>query len=1004
MSLKGILYAYILGGLTFIPLLLASLVLFTIYTSVPVGDLDVSQKRKSVMEGRLQDEEEAPEMTATAIGDINDLPKTRKGWLTMRRTFEQSAFDGGYVTLVRSFLDARSKDPKRSRPKDMWYVVLKGKILYLYEDEGMTECEAVIQLGAHDVTIYPEGLLDGELFAKRNAICLQPKDSEADSIMPSVTKAMKLDGNDVGKKSKDTETSTKAAETMTDPEKLKTVTAKEEAVDSNTPWFIFVRSNVEMEDWYLSLVHASDHPAQTHHLSPLQAIFLPSDMNLLVTTLDEQPDVIPMRWLNALIGRIFYSFYKTHLLEAFIIGRLMKKLSKIKRPTFLADIVVTQVSVGNTAPTFSKPMLKELTKEGDASLEIHLLYKGEVRLTVEATANINLGTFKSYNVKLVLAVVLKEIEGNLLVKVKRPPSNRIWYAFTQMPRMVLEVEPIVSDRQITWSMILSTIESRLKEIIQESVVLPNMDDIAFFESLSHQHRGGIWPDAQRVPDQSSKDTGTEIDVVEASTETEPPPLIQKTTSLQERTTSSPEPSHITTSSTEPGFTDESSQLNRRRTWFSTVRNDEKLPSNEYENPTSKDGDETRGRSVDVGNITSTRSHSPPGEPDHTEDGSDDGTSSQKTSQSHLSVNDGPSRRSSSRTSSISDDQGNRPPVSFQSSQASRSQGDQPPPSPELTRTSPASPSTSSFLSTLKSKAGDKQALSNSAKEAMRKWSINWGGLRKESMGTTGSSDEMPDHGPVDSQERVASTSSFSHKARTSYAEVRAAVAERLRGGEDSRSTQLSSIPDALSRTRTVSSSMLPLAQSSLRRNHESDISDSILPIDDAPENPIHVQPQAKTMSIPGIHASHKGNVMSMGYVVPPVSPPPETKKNPVLRLWKSPVLSGSTDNTVVIAHPEGNQSVESLEPPLNNVSIPRPPPPALPPRPSVTRPPVQHTRVASDPSAQSASDSLKSIVDKEEKRTGRPSISDQTPPISPPNPDPNATETLPLPRIEVASS
>ncbi|KAN0082861.1 putative integral membrane protein conserved region (DUF2404) domain containing protein [Tylopilus felleus] len=311
--------------------------------------------------------------------------------------------------------------PKCSRPKDTWYVILKGKVMYLYEDKGMTECEAAVELGGHDVVIYPEELLDGELFTRRNAICLKPRSRDAEKSMPSVSGEMTSDDGEQNDKADGDQAKKEQDEQGREAPQEEVVTA---------PWFIFVRCCIDMEDWYLALVHASDHPSGTPMLIPLKPVFLSSEMNALVTTLDEQPD--------------------TQVLKSYIIGRLMKKLSKVKHPAFLTDIAVTQFSVGDKVPMLSKPMLKELTKEDDTSLEVGLVYKGEIHATIEATAVINLGArFKSYTVKLVLAVVLHELEGNLLVKVKRPPSSRIWYAFTKPPRMVVNVKPIVSDQQIT---------------------------------------------------------------------------------------------------------------------------------------------------------------------------------------------------------------------------------------------------------------------------------------------------------------------------------------------------------------------------------------------------------------------------------------------------------------------------------------------------------------------------------------------------------------------------
>ena len=64
-----------------------------------------------------------------------------------------------------------------------------------------------------------------------------------------------------------------------------------------------------MEDWYIALVQASS-------LSPnTSEVFSISDMRALVDTIDTEPDPIPMRWLNAMLGRMFFGLYRTEAVE-----------------------------------------------------------------------------------------------------------------------------------------------------------------------------------------------------------------------------------------------------------------------------------------------------------------------------------------------------------------------------------------------------------------------------------------------------------------------------------------------------------------------------------------------------------------------------------------------------------------------------------------------------------------------------------------------------------------
>lgn len=967
MSFKALFYAYVLGGLTFIPLVILVVVGIAIYTSIPVQTNSGPNAKPELHTESTEPQAETEDPTSSP--EVNDKPRSRKGWLTMRRTFEESApSDGSYVTLVRSYLDARSKDPKRSRPKDMWYVVLKGTVLYLYEDESRAECEAAIELGRHEVCVYPEGLLDGELYTKRNAICLRPRLIPEEKVMPSVTKEMTL--QDISIDEKVEEAGGGLKKRMAERERLveednNREAARQEALSASTPWFIFVRSCVEMEDWYFALVHASEHPTGTPTLDPLQNVFLPSEMNKLVVTLDEQPDVIPMRWLNALLGRVFFSFYRTQTLESYIIGRLMKKLSKVKRPAFLTDISVTEFSIGNKAPTLSKPMLKELTKEGDASLEVRFTYKGEVRATVETTATINLGArFKSYTVKLVLAVILREIDGNLLIKVKRPPSSRIWYAFTQTPRVVIDVEPIVSDRQITWSMILDTIKSRIIEVIQESVVMPNMDDISFFDSSPYLHRGGLWSDAARqqpastspnVEAEGVKPAASEADLpsISGPSEDVTAPSIKRSASAEDLVVDASSLGGVpVVRSATTGTSDNNVKAARLR------------PSGGDDSDADEDVEQSdlRGRRSRAASSTTPKQDLPANsyadkptgeiELDEERPGYLSPQYRGRSSSAHSLA-----RSRSSRADSVSSS------VSVGGDEFFNGVSDSGTPS-KSPRPSTGSNTASSLFSTLKSKAADKQALSNTAKEAMRKWGVNWGGLKKDS--SVNSQDDVPDVGPSDARIRTEST-----HGRPSYAEVRAAVAERrerrddggtapipIPNGKGKRSTSPSSShmsllsgapaspPHMMQGGSSEGSSSFKFVAPSLSRSATENDPLKDRDFTDVTEEPcrpsiIHTQPsQARTMTIPGIHASHRGEPMSMGNIAPSSTPPESKLKGPAIqsmyRLWKSPVLTGQpqgSDNQSTPVTDGRNADVAPLSLSADVTSPPvRPLPPPLPPR------------------------------------------------------------------------
>jgi hypothetical protein len=321
----------------------------------------------------------------------------------------------------------------------------------LFDDDEQLEVRHVISLMHHDISIYSGGDVtpEGELFIKRNALCL----------------ARKPDG----------------AEMAPDTQVTK-------------PFFLFSENCSAKEDFYFALLRNQEQMLAAEHASrPKPVQFDVKNIISLVQKLHSSDDHVQTRWLNGMIGRIFLGIHRTKDLEAFIRAKITKKISRVKTPSFLSDIVIREINTGDAAPYFTNPKLKDLTVEGECGVEVDVRYTGNFRIEVATKARIDLGSrFKVREVDLVLAVSVRKVEGHLLFKIKPPPSNRIWFTFQQAPKVELHIEPIVSARQITYTVILRQIENRIKEVIAESVVLPFWDDVPFFKTEHKRWRGGIF--------------------------------------------------------------------------------------------------------------------------------------------------------------------------------------------------------------------------------------------------------------------------------------------------------------------------------------------------------------------------------------------------------------------------------------------------------------------------------------------------------------------------------
>jgi hypothetical protein len=555
-----------------------------------------------------------------------------------------------------------------------------------------------------------------------------------------------------------------------------------------------------------------------------------------------------------------------------------------------------------------------------------------------------------------------------------------------------------------------------------------MDDISFFDSSPYSSRGGIWPDAGRreKPDVTNvSHMHSAVDHVDVSTVSAPHDVDSSTNSSGEHSdvkrsnsdgdvivTTSPHPTSPHRSATVP--------LSRGPSPTPDPSHQDSFSPHGHHPPAEDPDSSTEAALLEVQHPLLRHKSS---------------SSSEKSKRRFLGI------RRSSPSSALGSRPSSHAPSPTPSLENLRTLSPEPPhsssPPPHARPTkSPVPSGQSSLLSTLKSRAGDRQALSNTAKETMRKWGVNWGGLKKDHRDSSVASSVHAQDG------RENKLHSTSPKVKSSYAEIRAAVDERK--GEKRRSSDGPSapirIPDREHKGRTGSISSLHHPQGSSLSSSQTESSSAEWSADpwvdetspdpvpqtppaidvdgtqlDAetvngnepapamttpvplPPRPIQSQPsQGKTMSIPGIHERNRGEVMSMGYAPPSPPAPAETKAgvSSVYRLWKySPVghseqldADGNVEHAGTHSPPVLTADSAEASPEVTPTSTTRPQAPPLPPR----TPTLMHP-VSGDSSGLSpASAALKSIASRDECRVqdGEGVDAPSSPPVSPKPPLP----------------
>ncbi|ORZ18563.1 hypothetical protein BCR42DRAFT_489908 [Absidia repens] len=509
---------YVLGGLTLLPSILFLCWYFYVArqtqansaTYYPSYDNDVTEtNRYQIKKGWIRLEEVAMEPSVESV-------HASKSGIKM----------GSFEDLTNFF----SGSPTSS--STLFYCILRRGTLFVFDNDQQRNCRLVLTVRDYTVSLYPtHGKSESELFGRTVSVCLTPRNSTIDAsctyqlscqrpidkedwyfALTFASEGMlddKYGNNGLHHNHQDSD-ETRRDGTFFDPMAMSALkglldgtSARVEAQCWNALMgrlFLGVyKTDAWRQMWHTKMKNKLD-KINNYHQHPLRQLTGDHGSELCNNNKSSGKRslmrLLPLQLQLISMGDTIPCLTNFKLLDFNADGTCLIQAQLDYTGDFL---VVLRTGFHNLwrppsslLSPFEKKNKKKKTKKDSPSVAGAGAAPATTTTTTTTTNDPSSGT--SFSSPLVLSLKLRHCSGKVIFKMKPPPTCRMWAAFETMPTMEWQVTPVVLDKQIKWSVVTHLLQTKIKELVAENLVMPNMEDFPFYDSGG---LGGIFGDTRQ---------------------------------------------------------------------------------------------------------------------------------------------------------------------------------------------------------------------------------------------------------------------------------------------------------------------------------------------------------------------------------------------------------------------------------------------------------------------------------------------------------------------------